>query len=82
MKSTEDNGISIVMNLDSLKDTKSDPKAGALILQEIRRTTSIVLHSDFCQPKDLLTHHNRIHVQGRPDPALAEKASTKKPSHS
>ena len=78
----ENNGTDLVLNLDSLRETKSDPKVGAVILQEVLKLQRVVLHSDFCGPKDMLQTHKRLNEMRRPDPTALEKASTKKPSHS
>ena len=64
-----------------LRETKSDPKVGAVILQEVTRLEDICIHSDFCQPREMLQLYKRM-KNGRPDPAAGEKASSKKPSHS
>ena len=50
----ENHGKDLVMNLDTLRETKSDPRVGSVILQELLRLQNVVLHSDFCGPKDLL----------------------------
>ena len=78
----DNNGSDLIMNLDSLRETKADPKVGAVILQEVLRLQKVVLYSDFCGPKDLLQTHKRINEMKRPDPSVLEKATTKKPSHS
>ena len=78
----EENGTKLVMNLDALRETKNDPKVGAIILQELLKLEDVTIHSDFCDPKTLLKVYTSLVTMRRPDPALAEKASTKKPSHS
>lgn len=78
----ENNGTDLELNLDTLRETKCDPRAGAVMLQEIMRLQTVVLYSDFCGPKDMLQVHRKINESGRPDPSAQEKATTKKPSHS
>ena len=41
-----------------------------------------MLFSDFCGPKELNNLYDRIYRNGRPDPSVAETASSRKPSHS
>ena len=49
----EDNGAKLCLNLDLLRETKNDPKAGALILEKVLTMQSVVLFSDFCAPNKL-----------------------------
>ena len=46
--------MDLTLNLDSLRETKVDPKVGAIIMQEVLRLQTVILHSDFCGPKDML----------------------------
>ena len=68
--------------MDSLRETKSDPKVGAIVLQELMRLETVILFSDFCGPRDMLQTHKRLNEMKRPDPSALEKATSKKPSHS
>ena len=82
IKRVEDYGAKLHLNLDSLRETKCDPRVGSIILQEMHMLQDIVLFSDFCGPREIDTFFHRVYNLGRPDPSLQEKTSSKKPSHS
>lgn len=42
----------------------------------------VILHSDFCSIKNIDMCYKRWYKLGRTDPSLAEKAASRKPSHS
>lgn len=44
----QENGKSILYNVDMLKETKIDPKVGGLVLEFMSRANKISLWSDFC----------------------------------
>lgn len=52
MKFVEENGRKLHLNVDLLRDTKHDPKVGALIIDETRIVRDLALFSDFCNPKN------------------------------
>ena len=56
---TLDNGHKVSFNLDTLRETKMDPKVGALILQEMHQIETIALFSDFCSPKESAVYYER-----------------------
>ena len=70
------------MNIDLLRESKVDPRAGAIIVEEIGMLRDVVLFSDFCSPKNMDIVYKRIYKMGRNDPSAAEKAASRKPSHS
>mmetsp|Transcript_17377 Transcript_17377/g.21933 ORF Transcript_17377/g.21933 Transcript_17377/m.21933 type:complete len:195 (-) Transcript_17377:1796-2380(-) len=82
LRFVEGNGKILHTNLDSLRETKVDPRVGSIIISETRMLRDVVLYSDFCSPKEIEKTYKRIYKLGRADPALAEKASSRKPSHS
>jgi hypothetical protein len=47
---TLENGKKVEFNLDSLNQTKNDPKVGALIFEEMQTVSSMVLFTDYCEP--------------------------------
>jgi hypothetical protein len=67
--------------VDSLKETKIDPKVGALVVSQILTLETITYYSDFCVPKDVEQLYKRIHQMGRKDPFLADENAGRKTSH-
>lgn len=61
MKQVENNGAQLILNLDTLRETKSDAKVGALILQHMDCIETIVLHSEFCGVKEMPNLYKRLY---------------------
>ena len=64
-------GQELVLNLDTLKDQKIDPKIGGILLEIWFRFKNLILFSDYCGYKkdEVDLFYERHKVMGRKDPA-------------
>ena len=53
MYSIEGHGRKINYNVDMLKETKIDGKVFALMLEQIEKLETVLIHSDFCSYKEM-----------------------------